>query len=343
MGFEAEVSEVIAAHRNALGGIWKAIRRVQRDSTLSQEERERYLADLLAPLSFKDVRQHFVMESIKHDVGVSFRSSMSGMMRVKRRLRDHGYNISPGANDKSRDLAFARRLGVPTPDTLQHDVPLQEVNVLPQTIVKPVEGANSRGVLYVNGKEEVQSVKSGRVYRSVFEAASDLGLFPGATRWISETAVVDVDGELARDFKVFMFYGVEGLFLEIDRTPDSTGRNRYAGYRVDGSRVDISPNHQPMPGGGVPIGVVERARKLSYNSPVPFLRVDFLVGKDGCLLGEVTPHPGNTYAGDLYEVIDVELGNLFLDAEARLLIDLLEGKKFTDYHECYATSELHKA
>lgn len=343
MQIDHDIEVAVTNHSQALAGIWKLIRRTQRDSSLSYEEREANLAKLFAPLSLKDVRQTFVMDAIRHDVGVSFRSSMAGMMRKKRRLRRFGYDVAPGSNDKDRDLRFGASLGLPTPRTLQHAVIMSEVTVVRETVIKPVSGANSRGVFFVDEDARINSIRSGKRYFTLEDAAQELGSSSASARWIVEEAIVGVDGTPARDFKVYMFYGVPGLFLEIDRSHSSAGRNRYAGYTRDEVRRDISPNHLPMEGSGVPPGVTDMARTVSLHSPVPFVRVDFLVGANGCYLGEVTPHPGNTYAGDLYEDIDRELGDLFLEAEARLFIDLYNGKRFDTYDNCYRPAEYSEA
>src|SRR5699024_12596891 len=111
----SEIDEAMAAHSNALSGIWRLIRRVQRDDALVESEREEALRRLFSCLSFKDVRQTFVMDAIRLDMGVSVRSSMSGMMRLKSRMRGTGYNITAGSNDKTRDLAFGIKSGLEVP------------------------------------------------------------------------------------------------------------------------------------------------------------------------------------------------------------------------------------
>lgn len=340
MALDSEIETALAGHSSALADVWKLIRRVQRDASLDEDKREEALSQLFACLSLKDVRQTFVMDAIRHDMGVSFRSCMAGMMRLKTRIRKNGYNFAPGSNDKNRDLDFGSKLGIPTPRTLQHDVRTKEVRVVENTVIKPTEGANSRGVFFVDSSHALHSVRSRNEYSDLSSALEEAPSLSAASRWTVEQAIVGPDGRLARDLKVFMFYGLPGAFLEIDRSPDVSGKNRYAGYDRSGVRRDFSPNHQSMKGLGVPPDVVDKARAISLNTPMPFLRADFLVGSDECILGEITPHPGNTYAGDIYEGIDKELGDMFLDAEARLYVDLYLGKRFDLYDECYTPGEM---
>src|SRR5699024_10795349 len=67
----------------------------------------------------------------------------------------------------------------------------------------------------------------------------------------------------------------------------------------------------------------------------PFLRIDFHLGAEECYLGEITPQPGAIHAEEFYEDVDKKLGQMFADAEARLYIDLLNGKDFSTYFSVY--------
>src|SRR5699024_3112514 len=241
----SEIDEAMAAHSNALSGIWRLIRRVQRDDALVESEREEALRRLFSCFSFKDVWQTFVMDAIWLDMGMSFRSSMSGMMRLKSRMRRNGYNIAPGSNDKTRDLAFGSKLGLAVPTVMQENVAAESVHVSENVFTKPSEGSNSRGVFYVDDAKAVHSIRSKEVYSSFEEALSELDGKFLKQNWTVEEAIVGPGGGPARDMKVFMFYGVVGGFLEIDRSPNSSGKNRYAGYDATGARRDMSPNHQP--------------------------------------------------------------------------------------------------
>ena len=153
--------------------------------------------------------------------------------------------------------------------------------------------------------------------------------------WIVEEAILDEDGELAPDIKAYMFYGEPGVYIEIRRGATGDGKVEHSVYDAKCNKMEFSPHYSPWEGRGVPNGLTELAQRISIHAPVPFLRIDFLAGAEGSVLGEITPHPGGTYAGDLYDDVDKELGKLFLDAQARLAIDLLEGKTFDDYFAVY--------
>ncbi|UQN28086.1 ATP-grasp fold amidoligase family protein [Brachybacterium kimchii] len=336
--YDDNIQSAINSHLDGLRQIWRLVRTVKMDPKLTESERNESLARLFAPLSYKDIQQNFVMDGIKHDVGVSFRSSMANMMRLKRRLRQRGYVIAPGGNNKVHDFQFGRQLGIPVPRTFADGVRAEMLQLRAGTIIKPTQGANSQGVYLVQDDLSLLSIKTRMTYNDFEEAARAAGVDAVKSRWICEEAVLGADGNLAPDMKIYAFYGEPGLFIEIERGTGKNGRNRHATFGPGGDRVDVNLKYEMMSGNGIPEGAADIARTLSINTPVPFLRIDLLAGVNGCFLGEITPHPGDTYAGDLRDQADREFGEMFLEAEARLLIDLLEGKSFSSYFSVYGAS-----
>lgn len=339
---DIDIEVTVAAHKEALDRLRETLQEVRRSETLPEDVRRRMLRTLYAQLGMQDVKQEFVLDVNTYDVGVSFRAQMVRLMHLKERLSAQGYGLSPRENDKMRDRAFAEALGVPTPRLLFRDVPTGEVTLEPNSIIKPTVGESSRGVFYVRPDLNLESLKTRNVYSSFEEAAAEYDRWPGAStdpRWISEGAVLDREGKPARNIKVFMFYGKVGLFREVLRLQDNDSGPLTAAYDETGRRIAYRANDDPDQDSGIPDGVEELATILSLASPVPFLRVDFLVGADGPVLGEVTPHPGGIYAGDAYDEVDRRLGRMFLEADARLTIDLLHGKMFGDYFSAYNVNQ----
>ena len=79
---------------------------------------------------------------------------------------------------------------------------------------------------------------------------------------------------------------------------------------------------------------VELAAKFSSEIPTPFLRIDFMRGKnDELVFCEFTPCPANFE--DHNATIDLMMGREFTSAEARLRDDLLMGKSFSCFLEIY--------
>lgn len=66
------------------------------------------------------------------------------------------------------------------------------------------------------------------------------------------------------------------------------------------------------------------------------MRIDFLKSKNGMVFGEFTPRPGGYE--QFNDEIDRWLGEYFLKAEGRLVIDLLNGKNF-DYYKRFCQQE----
>lgn len=249
-----------------------------------------------------------------------------------------GTTIFRGANPKLKDRSFAESLGVPVPKTYQQAVPLSELRLIPDTIVKPVSGAASKGVFYVDRDLKLHSVISSKSYNSLADAKEEVERFRksiSSNKWIVEQAILSESGTPANDFKVFAFYGKIGMYLEVDRA--NSRRARYAFYDADGNTLDYGPKYKnsTFPGTGVPSRIAEYAITLSQAAPVPFLRLDFHDGNNGLFLGEITPHPGGTYANEQHDSVDRMLGEYMADAKARLYIDMLNGKEYTEFRDAY--------
>ena len=154
--------------------------------------------------------------------------------------------------------------------------------------------------------------------------------------WIVETMVGTYE-QPAHDLKVFAFYGEPVLLEEIRRNVGEEAKNLFCFYLPDGEKTIVDRKREMFDGQGFPRQVLEYATLISKNTPAPFVRVDFLCAGNDVMLGEITPHPGGTYHGQLFERIDKMLGEKFLEAEGRLAADLLRGKDFNLYLETYSS------
>lgn len=333
-----DIDVTVAAHRATLGRLREVLHEVRTSEDLPGGERKKMLGSLYSELGMQDVAQEDVLDVGDYGVGVSFRAQMVRLMHLKESLASRGYVISPRENDKMRDRKFAEALGIPTPSLLFHDVPTVDVEVNPNSIIKPVKGESSRGVFFVRSDARLVSLKTRNVYLTFEEAAAEYSTWSGADadpRWIGEAAVLDQEGNPARDIKAFMFYGEVGLYREILRNAGRGPGPVTAAYDAQGRRIAYRGNDDPVRDAAIPAEVAEMAERISLSSPVPFLRVDFLVGSGGPVLGEITPHPGGIYAGGASDKVDRAMGKMFLEADARLTIDHLRGKQFRDYLRAY--------
>ena len=343
MDISHNVDAVIKARGEANQPVWNLIRKIKNDKSLSRGERHSYLSRLYNSLSDRDLQERNAGDSLLYDVGTSFRSGINDLRRTKQRMRLLDVELFPGGNPKLRDRAFAESLGVPVPKTFAAGVPLDEIELMPESILKPEKGSASKGVFFVDGSLKLHSMVTSQVYETLETARSEIERFSqsiSTARWILEEAILTDQGEPAVDFKAYSFYGVVGLVLEIDRFT-SSGRN-LAAYSETGRQIKIGPKYGTIEGSGLPDGIREISRRVSLAAPVPFVRIDFHYGRNGLYLGEITPHPGGTYAGDLFEEIDIMLGQHFADAKARLYIDFLNGKKFPEFHSAYGDYRVHR-
>lgn len=91
---------------------------------------------------------------------------------------------------------------------------------------------------------------------------------------------------------------------------------------------------QQFSGEGITREQINFVESLSDKIPSAFIRIDFLKSWQGLVFCEFAP----TFPGGYHEFkdsIDQWLGTCFLDAEGRLMKDLLRGKQFEEFSEIY--------
>src|SRR5699024_10295225 len=130
----------------------------------------------------------------------------------------------------------------------------------------------------------------------------------------------------ARDLKFYMFYGKVGVVLEIIRDPEV----RHCWWNGNGERIFTGKYEESLfHGKGITPEEISMIESLSEEIPAPFVRIDFLTLEKGIVFGEFTPKPGDY--DDFNIETDLLLGDYYLDAQARLEADLLQGKQFTAF------------
>jgi hypothetical protein len=165
------------------------------------------------------------------------------------------------------------------------------------TVIKPRRGFNNRGVLALRpvGHDQWQCVLTGRAFDfqgirgTLVASAVRYGL---ADSWIIEDLVEGVGPETPVDDVKLSLFG--------DRLACSFVRsNRPRGYRwFDASWVPVDTGvHAAHLEPSIPVPnsathLTDIARTIARRLPVPFVRVDFLVGARQTVVGELTPYPG---------------------------------------------------
>jgi hypothetical protein len=241
-------------------------------------------------------------------------------------------------NHKATGFRFADALRVHRPALLISGRRMVDLDLQPNSVVKPASGAGSVGV-YIIGVDRIRDVKHARELSSLEELRDRMAenLKSGVVKadaWNVEAYISTVTGEPARDIKFYSFYGEVVLVLEVRRTP----KVEYCWWLADGRPLNLSGiedvagkySGRLFSGDGFKPAWRELAERISLEIPTPFCRIDFLSSGDDVFFGEFTPRPGGF--DKFAQPYDQLLGEAFLSAEARLLRDLVGGKIFTTFN-----------
>jgi hypothetical protein len=280
------------------------------------------------------------LSKINAGTGLDTVASMRMMIIMRERKKQVAQMIFPERllNNKIEaykfiDLLKIRRPRVITGKAMHDDLP----DKLEKVVIKPVSGRSSRGVYAVFNENVIKQVKTAEVF-SGRQALIDLlrsDLQSGVVkedRWIIEELIVEDDDPLvaARDLKFYCFYGRVELCVETIRDPET----RYCLWDKDCKLKDVGTfKDQLFVGRGFTPEMQKIAEGISAEIPAPFLRIDFHSTGSNLVFCEFTPTSGGIW--DYGRETDQFLGERYLEAEARLLEDMLNGKKFETYNSFY--------
>src|SRR5690625_1869436 len=264
----------------------------------------------------------------------SFRGSLNMRMRQKQL---NGTLPEWPLDDKRLAYNFSKQLNLTIPKIDEQTYTKETIPLKADTVIKPVDGAGSRGVYLVHGENDIYDVKQSEQldHWDAFMRAIEDDLQTGAVandQWMVEQLIYEnrYEKSPARDMKFYCFYGKVGIILEIIREPEV----RQCWWTADGKRISTEKYDETLfKGIGVTDEELNMVSELSAKIPAPFIRIDFLKGEDGLVFGEFTPKPGNYDEFD--EKTDKDLGDYFIEAQGRLINDLLEGKEFVEYREFF--------
>lgn len=263
----------------------------------------------------------------------SFRGSLS--RRIRQRQLSENELPEYVLEDKLLAYQFIDQLNIRRPKTKDQQYTRDTVPKEARTVIKPVEGAGSRGVYLIYDENDIIDVRRSRKLSSLAELeesmAKDLAIhWVEEDHWMVEELILeDYQQKLpARDLKFYSFYGKVGLILEIQRYPEV----RQCWWTADGERIRTGKYEENLfKGDGVTDEELNFAKELSKLIPAPFVRLDFLKSEEGLVFGEFTAKPGNY--DEFNEEIDRLLGDYYLEAEMNLTRDLLANKGFPEFNE----------
>ncbi|MFO8039090.1 MAG: ATP-grasp fold amidoligase family protein [Sodalinema sp.] len=236
----------------------------------------------------------------------------------------------------SKDVAyqFAKEIGCPIPLNADTVVPSAAIKPQEHIVIKPLTQANSKGAYMVKQADDILDLGRRKPLQDWTELEAGLreDLEKGTVtedKWIVQELIYE-DAERtqpARDLKFYCFYGEVALILEICRFPEK----QFCWWNAKLEQIETGLyEDKRFTGAGVTPEQIKFAASMSAKIPTPFIRIDFLKGWQGLVFCEFAALFPGEYHG-LTDSIDTWLGNCFLDAEGRLMEDLLKGKRFEEY------------
>lgn len=288
--------------------------------------------ELLKGLNIEDIPEFIVrFAESKATLSLKEAASFRACLTIQARRRQWRKNTPEQTlDDKLHAYTLMDELKVRRPWIKEKNYPLSEIPKEEGIVIKPLAGAGSRGVYLVFDSNHIQDVKRGRMLQS-FEAVKTSMEEDIASHWVTqdkwiveELILQDKASHLpATDLKFYCFYGKVALILEITRFPVVS----YCWWTPNGERISTGKYEQALfKGEGVTKEEIETASFISKALPIPFIRIDFLKTQEELVFGEFTPTPGNYDEFD--KKTDQWLGDYYIDAEGRLVEDLIEGKSF---------------
>lgn len=301
------------------------------------EQKNHVFQLILSALKTEDIPEFMVRpgseeEHMSLQPVASFRASLHMRMRQKQ-LTDQLPEFM--MEDKVNISRFIDPLNIRKPQIFGRNKSLDDMTEQDNVVVKPVDGAGSRGVYLVHSSNDIIDVhratqlKSWQHMLENMQEDLQLGLVE-TDAWLIEELILENKTEHipASDIKFYCFYGRVGLILEITRYPE----RKHCWWTADGERIRTGKYDEDLfKGQGVSMEDIEMASNLSLEIPAPFIRIDFLRAHDGLVFGEFTAKPGNY--DEFNETTDQWLGDYYLGAENRLTHDLLAGKQFEAFKE----------
>ena len=265
---------------------------------------------------------------------------MTWVEKVEQRLNHTEKNVPWWVNDKAKLHNFAEEHGIPMPEVFRYwDEPsqLETLEDLPSRFVlKPTVMHSNWGVQLLERKEPgkyYDSLNSATYaldgIRKVQENAYSKCNYKGQYKLMAEEFVQSPDEAkpVPFDYKVYCFYDTPMLVQQVDRNGSKDKHFFFDGefnplpsegyVESDWRHVELGEPVIPHD----PAALLEAAVRTTVALNTPFMRVDMFHGKNGTVIGELTPAPGPLYYKKimwLSDSFDEELGQAWELAEQKV-------------------------
>lgn len=270
---------------------------------------------------------------------VSFRNKVrEALYKRKILLQNQIHDVIFSLDKKSVAYPFVDRQGVSTPKIYCKNTKLDDIQLNPDWgsfVLKPEQSHSSLGVSlnYFNLDTQQylelltnKDINFDEILKFSKELMHEKKI---ADSWMIEELLFADDGELYAldDWKFYTFYGEIGLILQKHKCLDGT--LQYKLYDENLNTIKNTGKYIGHINNELPVAkhiqqMIKDAKKLSSLIPRPYMRVDLFSTSRGVVFGEFTPFPGGFSM--FWKSWDQLLGQLWLDAEARLEIDIRTGK-----------------
>lgn len=260
----------------------------------------------------------------------SFNECMLRRRRVHYAVRDRFGHNQPPIHDIETKLGqkkLAEVAGIKYPKLLQgpfDSTKKFDLAHMPENfVIKPNSGAGGKGVLLLKKQGDVVlDIKSGKSYDACQGITDDLvsvGRSKGHEVFAEEMIF---DDGIPCDYKLYCFYGKVGIIAQI--VQGSPQKFKY--YSANGSCLGRINNSRIIDKSLKPpvmlSQMIDYGERVSSLVKTPFLRVDLYEASGQVYFGEVALRPGGSQL--FCKRIDEQLGNMWEDAEMRLMEECLE-------------------
>jgi hypothetical protein len=342
-----EVAKLTTAYADFMNQHKKQVKQLysQLIKVADTEQATLLLTQLLQDAEPGVLDQGMVKYAVSKKIPLKSLASFRNMLSIRSRREQISVNSSEWfINNKIYGYKFIDQLKIQRPQIICAKAKATELEFTEHSVIKPNNGSASRGVYIVTKNSQYFDVRLGQAFAGEENLKQKMQDDLKSKRvakdsWQVEQLIADLSEDNstitpATDLKFYCFYGKVGMVLEADRSSGS----KYCEWLPDGQKAHTGryPNNK-FSGKGFTAQELELAKQISLEIPSVFMRIDFLKTNKGIVFGEFTPRPGKY--DEFNDEFDQYMGDMYLEAEARLMKDLVNAKDFTIFNSVKNTKK----